>query len=103
MNMYFNPSQISLASRAFAHAEKIVGRYYRLRDDDLKGLRYDVKTLASLEEHEVTENVFAHLCRYHYSAERATKETEGFYFYRICLQDNRILDAVKRADSFIKL
>ena len=27
----------------------------------------------------------------------------GFDFYRICLQDNIILDAVERANSFIKL
>ena len=101
--MYFNPSQISLAGRAFAHAEKLAGRYYRLGDANLSDLRYDVNTLAGLEEHEVSENAFAHLCRYHYRAEREPTKTSGFDFYRICLQDNRILDAVNRACSFIKL
>ncbi len=101
--MYFNPSQVSLAGRAFAHAEKVVGRHYRLNNADLQGLRYDVKTRASLVEHEVNENAFAHLCRYHYQKEMGKTKAGGFYFYRICLQDNRILDAVNRADSFIKL
>ena len=101
--MYFNPSQISLAGRAFSHAEKLAGRYYRLGDANLNDLRYDVNTLAGLEEHEVSENAFAHLCRYHYQAEREPTKTGGFHFYRICLQDNRILDAVNRACSFIKL
>jgi len=31
------------------------------------------------------------------------KGKEGFDFYRVCLQDNIILDAVDRANSFIKL
>ncbi|MDP2725481.1 MAG: hypothetical protein Q8O44_04310 [Syntrophales bacterium] len=63
--MYFNPSQISLAGKAFAHAEKLAGRYYRLGDANLNDLRYDVNTLAGLEEHEVNENALAHICRYH--------------------------------------
>jgi hypothetical protein len=101
--MYFNPSQISIAGMAFAHAEKMVARHYRLREADLKNLRYDVKTQAFLEEHEVSESAFAHLCRYHYQREQEATKAGGFYFYKICLQDNRILDAVDRAGSFIKL
>ncbi len=101
--MYFNPSQISLADRAFAHAEKMAASHYRLGNAELQGLRYDVKTLAYLEEHEKSENAFAHLCRYHYQTDRGTEKTGGFHFYRVCLQDNRILDAVYRAESFIKL
>ena len=30
-------------------------------------------------------------------------EGRGLHFYRICLQDDRILDAVERANSFIRL
>jgi hypothetical protein len=101
--MYFNPLQISLAGSAFAHAERMAARHYRLDDAGLNGLRYDIKTLASLEEHEVSERAFAHLCRYHYQVQRDTRTSSGFHFYRICLQDNRILDAVNRAGSFIKL
>ena len=99
--MYFNPSQISLAGRVFAHAEKMAAWHYRLREADLKSLRYDVKTQAFLEGHEVSENAFAHLCRYHY--QREASKAGGFDFYRICLQDNRIIDAINRAGSFIKL
>ncbi len=101
--MYFDASQISLATRAFDHAEKMAARHYRLSGDQLKGLRYDVKTLAHLAEHEINEQAFAHLCRYHYQTERSAENESGFYFYRICLQDDRILDAVKRTSAFIKL
>jgi len=78
-----------------------------LSPETIKAHRYDVKTLAFLEEHEVRKGAFAHLCKYHYHKDegqgQAPESERGFYFYRICLQDDRILDAVERAHSFIRL
>ncbi len=100
--MFFNSSQISVANGAFSSAEKMAVRYFHLRPGELKEHRYDVKTRAHLEEHEVKGEVFAHLCRYRYEKGKAREDVSDFYFYRVCLQDNRILDAVHRAGSFIK-
>ncbi|MEW6334148.1 MAG: hypothetical protein AB1558_07740, partial [Thermodesulfobacteriota bacterium] len=55
-----------------------------------------------LQEHEVHEGAFAHLCKYEYEREQGRRRP-GLHFYRICLQDNRILDAVERAHSFIRI
>jgi hypothetical protein len=101
--MHFNPLQRSLANNMFQHAENLAGQYFRLSRDDMKNYRYDVKTLAYLEEHEVKNGAFAHLCKYHYKKEESTNQSGDFHFYRICLQDNRILDAVERGHSFIRL
>lgn len=101
--MHFNPLQMSLANNMFQHAENLAGQYFRLSRDDMKNYRYDVKTLAYLEEHEVKNGAFAHLCKYHYKKEESTNQSGDFHFYRICLQDNRILDAVERGHSFIRL
>ena len=87
----------------FQHAENLAGQYFRLSRDKMKNYRYDVKTLAYLEEHEVKIGAFAHLCKYHYKKEESTNQSGDFHFYRICLQDNRILDAVERGHSFIRL
>jgi hypothetical protein len=87
----------------FQHAENLAGQYFRLSRDEMKNYRYDVKTLAYLEEHEVKNGAFAHLCKYHYKKEESTNQSGDFHFYRICLQDNRILDAVERGHSFIRL
>jgi hypothetical protein len=100
--MYFNSSQISIANGAFGSAEKLARRYFHLSPEDLKKHRYDVKTRAHLEEHEVKGEVFAHLCRYRYAKGKPREDFSDFYFYRVCLQDDRILDAVHRAGSFIK-
>jgi hypothetical protein len=101
--MYFNPLQLTMANSAFQHAEKLAGQYFRLSPDKMRSHCYDVKTLAYLDNHEVKDGAFAHLCKYHYKREKKAGSQEGFHFYKICLQDNRILDAVERASSFIKL
>jgi len=102
MERYFNTEQTSLAGRTFSQAEKIAGRYFRIGPAEWKERRYDVKTLAFLEKHEVHEGAFAHLCKY--QLRKKSGGTEGdLHFYRICLQDDRILDAVERAHSFIRL
>jgi len=102
MERYFNTEQISLAGRTFSQAEKMAGHYFRIGPAEWRERRYDVKTLAFLDEHEVREGAFAHLCKYQFRKEPEGKG-EGFHFYRICLQDSRILDAVERAHSFIRL
>lgn len=105
MNRCFTNTEIPLAARAFADAERLVSRQFRLGPDVLRSNKYEVKTLAFLQEHEVKDGAFAHLCKY--SFEKPSVMTpegrEGFDFYRVCLQDNIILDAVHRANSFIKL
>lgn len=101
--MYFNLSQVSLANSAFAHGERLAGRYFRLSPEDIKNHRYDVKTLAYLEEHEVNDLAFAHICKYQHKKTDKAADYEGLHFYKICLQDDRILNAVERANSFIKL
>jgi hypothetical protein len=101
MNCYFNAEQISLAGRSFAQAEKMAGRYFRVNPGEWKEYRYDVRTLAYLDKHEVREGAFAHLCKYECGKE-PEPEKGGIHFYRICLQDDRILNAIERANSFIR-
>jgi hypothetical protein len=104
MMRYFSPTQIPVAARAFNDAEKLVSRHFHLSATDLRKNKYDVKTLAFLEQHEVKGDAFAQLCKYSYEKPSGLSPDgkEGFDFYRVCLQDNIILDAVDRANSFIK-
>jgi hypothetical protein len=104
MPLYFNALQIPMAKRAFNDAEKLVSRHFRMGEEQLRKNKYDVKTLAFLEEHEVKDGAFAHLCKYSYEKPSDLRPVgkDCFDFYRVCLQDNIILDAVERANSFIK-
>ncbi len=105
MSQYFNTAQLPLTNKAFGDAEKVVSRHFGMSEDQLRKNKYDVKTLAFLDEHEVKDGAFAHLCKYSFEKPGISveKDKEGFDFYRVCLQDNIILDAVNRANSFIKL
>jgi hypothetical protein len=105
MPLYFNAAQVPMAKRAFNDAENLVSRHFRLSEGQFKENKYDVKTLAYLDKQEIKEGAFAHLCKYCYEKPGSSTENgeNNFDFYRICLQDNIILDAVQRANSFIKL
>jgi hypothetical protein len=100
---YFTPQQIFQARQIFDRAEAITRKYFRLSPETLQPRRYDVKTLAELHKHEVSDSAFAHLCRYFIQGNGGAGEPREFPHYRVCLQDHRILDAVDRGGSFIKL
>lgn len=105
MPLYFNALQVPMAKKAFNDAEKLVASQFRLSEQDFIKTKYEVKTLAYLNEQEIKEGTFAHLCKYSYEKKAIDDDSrkDGFDFYRICLQDNNILDAVERANPFIKL
>ena len=101
--MYFNPLQVSKIKGVFDQAERLAGRYFLLTEDQMRAQRYDLRTLAHLEAYEVDEKAFAHLCKYAIRKEEQAEKPRSYDLYRICLQDNRILGAVERAHSFIRL
>ena len=105
MHLYFNAAQVPMAKKAFNDAEKLVSSQFRISEKELKNTKYEVKTLAYLNDQEIKEGTFAHLCKYSYEkpGEVTGRYENNFDFYRICLQDNNILDAIERANPFIKL
>jgi len=105
MAMYFSPEQISMTRQAFVEAEMMTQRFFSVVHEEKKLHRYDIKTRAFLEKHEICDGTFAHLFKYEFTREQKKEGNDGgpIFFYRICLQDDVILDAVKRANSFVRL
>jgi len=99
---YFSPSEKAFLQKTFACAERLTANYFHLVAEAWKIHRYDVKTLAHLEDHEVRKGAFAHLCKYSRHPKDPKDNPRGLHFYRVCLQDNQILDALKRGGSFIR-
>ncbi|NLD37601.1 MAG: hypothetical protein GX654_12110 [Desulfatiglans sp.] len=92
----FKDDNINTISEALFIAEDKIGDYYKFSSEQWKKFQYDVKTLASLDENEITSFAFALL-------NKCTRATEGFDsstkkrdFYFICLQDHLILNALQR-------
>jgi hypothetical protein len=100
---FFSAIQKAWVNETFAYAERIVGKYLQIEPPGWLAHPYHVRTLADLRNHEVHDSVFAQLCKYSSLGERKGGQPRGFHFYRICLHDHRILDAVQRGGSFIKL
>jgi hypothetical protein len=99
----FSTAQKTCVTETFAYAERILGKCLQIEPRGWLAQRYHVRTLANLRNHEVHDSVFAQICRYSSSGDRKGDHLRGFHFYRICLQDHRILDAIQRGGSFIKL
>ncbi len=87
----------------FCRAEELVEEYFHLGRGGFKAYRYEVETLLQLKDHEIDSKAFAHLCRYLYQKEGDAEHPDNFYFFKICLQDDRILAAVKRSKPFVRL
>ena len=99
----FSPAERSVVTETFSFAERLAGNFFDIAPEEWLSPRYDVRTLVQLENHEVHDTAFAHLCKYSAPQEHDRDLFEGLHFYRVCLQDNRILDAIERGSSFIKL
>ncbi|MGW8319998.1 MAG: hypothetical protein ACWGSD_00445 [Thermodesulfobacteriota bacterium] len=99
----FSPVERSRVTETFSYAERLTGKFFDIAPEAWLSRRYDVKTLMQLENHEIHETAFAHLCKYSARQEREGAALRGAHFYRVCLQDNRILDAIERGSSYIKL
>ncbi len=100
--MYFSKDQRDLVVKAFESAETMVRAFFGTQGVDWPYSRYELCTLATLRDDEISKDAFAHLCRYCSEDYAVLGQTDRF-FYRICLQDDRILDAVERGKTFIKL
>jgi hypothetical protein len=99
----FEDSDIKDISDALDIAEDKTGNFYKFSFGQWKRHRYDVKTLISLSDKEITNYAFALLNKY----SRATRDhefsakTPDFYF--ICLQDHHILNALIRDKNLVLL
>jgi hypothetical protein len=64
-------------------------------------MRYEVKTLRSLDTAEITDRALAHTLCYEFRRQAADVVLEEGDFYRICLQDHRILDAASHSGGHL--
>jgi hypothetical protein len=95
-NWPFNSKDLSTINAALEIAEESTGDFYKFSFAQWKRHHYDVKTLSSLNDEEITLNAFALLnkgSRITSGFDSRTKERD---FYFICLQDHHILKALGR-------
>jgi hypothetical protein len=92
----FKDDNIDTVSEALFIAEEKIGDYYQFSSRQWRRHHYDVKTLAALEEDEITSFAFALLNKRSRVVEGFDSSTKKRDFYFICLQDHLILNALRR-------
>ena len=99
----FEDRNIEAVSEALDIAEDKTGDYYKFSFCQWKRHHYDVKTLMSLAEDEISSYAFALLNKSSRVIKGYESKTKTRDFYFICLQDHRILNALKRDNNLTLL
>lgn len=91
----FEPAQLAVVTHAVGMAEELVSNHYKMTSSQWLKPKYDVRTLAELEPGEIIdEGPFAQIVRYQGVPRDAALSSSAYDFYKICLQDHSILQAL---------
>lgn len=96
----FHEAQIRIINDAAEMAEELVSNYYKLSATQWLHRKYDIKTLADLNENEIVEGPFAQIVRYEGKRKDTSLGSSAYDFYKICLQDHSIRDVI---DQYAKI
>ncbi|MEW6261100.1 MAG: hypothetical protein AB1547_14495 [Thermodesulfobacteriota bacterium] len=91
----FSSDQLTIVREAASMAEELVHEHHRLSGASGKMPRYDLRTLAELQPHEIADGPFAQVIRYEARPTSRILGSATFDFYTICLQDHRILEVME--------
>lgn len=92
-SLFFSRRQRSMVGEALHQAEHLAGEFFGVDLRNPARFPYDLETLINLQGLEVTHRALAQVCLYEYRR-RVSPAKQAFY--RICLQDHKILDAVRK-------
>jgi hypothetical protein len=91
----FNPVQLRIVRGARERAASLVSDYYRVAPREWLRMPYEVRTLRSLDLSEVTDTALAQTVCYAFKRQAGSVVLKEGDLFRICLQDHRILSAVR--------
>ena len=95
----FSESDLSALTVASETAEELTGDYFQLSGFGPRRYLYDVAYAQTLRSEEIAPGAFAQLCRYVAQAPTPGDRRRPGRYYRICLQDRNILEAIARPDT----
>ena len=91
----FDQAHIRLINESVALGEDRVSNHFKMSVNEWLRLRYDIKTLANLAGEEIIHGPFAQVIRYEGKRPDRQLGSATYDFYKICLQDHAILDALQ--------
>jgi hypothetical protein len=90
----FGKEELAVVNEAVALAEELTSNAYKMSFAEWRRRRYDIKTLADLSPEEIVHGPFAQIIRYVGVKAETLLGSSKYDFYKICLQDHRILPTV---------
>lgn len=98
----FNENEKNMIDQTVSQAEILTRNYYQIGSKDWKNIRFEIKSMEDLNENERVDNAFAQLGKYRGVSGKAS---QGYRFssFRVCLQDDNILKAVKERREQLRL
>ena len=90
----FKDDQLTIVNNAVAMAEEVVSNHYKMSASQWLHPKYDVKTLADLDEDEIVTGPFAQIVRYEGKVKGGVLGSSAYDFYKICIQDHAILEVL---------
>ena len=95
----FETEMIAVLAHATEVSEELISNFYKISTSEWKRYRYDIQSLSSLEEDEITDLAFAQIRRYVRRLVEKTRGSEPGDFFKICVQDHVIRRAVERDED----
>jgi hypothetical protein len=95
---FFCQKELNLLNEVISRAEEMTADFYKMSDSDWKKIKYDFKTLKELKPHEKVPDVFAQVVKYDARPWKSPFNSSVYTIYRICIQDDVILDRIKNYD-----
>lgn len=90
----FSTEHLSVVGDAVSLAEELVSNYYKMSSGQWLRSRYDVRTAKDLDPEETVQGPFAQVVGYKGRRRDASLTSSSFDYYKVCLQDGAILEAV---------
>ncbi len=95
----FDGAQMRVVNEAVALAEDITSSHFKYSSSQWRRSRYDIRTRGDLKGPEITDQAFAQIIRYTGQPPTSHLSSSCFDFYKVCLQDHVILQALSRDRS----
>jgi hypothetical protein len=93
---FFDRKQRFWVGDALGIAEELAENRFQVDLGDYERFPFDVQTLIHLKREEKTTRALAQVCKYEYQKKVQFQSIRRKAFYRICLQDDKILRTVKK-------
>jgi hypothetical protein len=92
----FDSREIQILEHAIEIAEDLVSNHYKISTSEWKRYRYDIQSLEDLTTEEITDAAFAQIRRYLRCPDQRLRGSNPADFFKICLQDHMIRQAIQR-------